>query len=186
MAEYDYALCLFCLSGKENEVVDSIRKKGYGHALFPRKIKHYRNGEEWKPQVVPLVPGYVFVYLTEEEKDCRYKLSDTQDVIRVLGYGDEAASWLRGADLEFAELIWKKNGTIGDVRVAKFGDRVEIVDEDFMHLRDRVVRIDKRKKMILIQADGAGIVNNVWLPYSMVEGCEERATVVPQEAPYSV
>lgn len=171
MSAYDYVLCLFCLSGKEKEAVENIRKMECGVALFPQKIKHFRDKKEWADQPVPLVPGYVFVYMTEAEKESQYKLSGIPEVIRVLSYGDEDISWLQGNDLEFADLIWRKNGLLGEVQTAKIGDRVEVVDNDLMQFHGKVAQVDKRKRMVLIRTEGAGIIDNVWLPYHMVEAC---------------
>ena len=82
--EYDCVLCLFCLSGREKEAVESINRRGCGRALFPLKTKRYRGKNEWLREKAPVLPGYVFVYLTEAEAAHIGSFKELPQVIRIV------------------------------------------------------------------------------------------------------
>lgn len=174
MKEYDCVLCLFCLSGQEREAVASINRRVCGKALFPQKTKCYRAKNEWLNEKAPIIPGYVFVYLKEDEAAHIYSFKEIPQVIRILHYGDEAAWRLSGADLAFADWIWNQNGTLTMIDAVRIGDYIEIVDTELKHLHGRVARMDRRKKTVMLEMDGAGIINHVWLPYQVIQKMDER------------
>lgn len=173
MKEYDCVLCLFCLSGQEKEAVASIHRQGLGKALFPQKTKCYRGKNEWLDEKVPLLPGYVFVYLKEEEAEHIYSFKKMPQVIRILHYGDEGTWRLNGSDLAFADWVWNQKGTVGAVDAVEIGDHIEIVDTELKHLRGRVARMDRRKRTVMLELDGAGMINHVWLPYQVIRKIDE-------------
>lgn len=167
--EYDCVLCLFCLSGQERDVAASVNRLGCGRALFPRKTKCYRGRNEWRREEAPILPGYVFVYLREDETERVYSLKEIPQVIRVLHYGAKEAWRLNGSDLTFADWVWHQNGTVGAMDAVQIGDFIQIVDTELKHLRGRVARMDRRKKTVMLELDGAGIINHVWLPYQVIQ-----------------
>jgi len=168
MNEYDCVLCLFCLSGQEAEAVANINRQGFGKALFPQKTKCYRGKNEWLNEKSPVLPGYVFVYLKEEEAEHIYSFKKLSQVIRILDYGDDGTWRLIGSDRAFADWVWKQNGTINTIDAVQIGDHIEIVATELKHLRGRVARMDRRKKTVMLEMDGAGIIHNVWLPYQVI------------------
>ena len=176
MKEYDCVLCLFCLSGQEEEAVANINRLGFGKALFPQKTKRYRGKNEWLDETAPIIPGYVFVYLMEDEAEHIYSFKDIPQVIRILNYGDEDAWRLNGSDLDFADWVWNQNGTIHTMDAIQLGDHIEIVDTEFKHLRGRVVRMDRRKRAVMLEMDGAGMINHVWQPYQIIQKIEDQSS----------
>lgn len=166
--EYDCVLCLFCLSGREKEAVESINRRGCGRALFPLKTKRYRGKNEWLREKAPVLPGYVFVYLTEAEAAHIGSFKELPQVIRILHYGDEGAWRLSGADLAFADWVWRQNGTISTIDAVQIGDHIEIIDTELKRLRGRVARMDRRKRTVMLEMDGAGMIHHVWLPYRVI------------------
>lgn len=169
MKEYDCVLCLFCLSGKEQEAAASINRQGCGKALFPQKTKYHRGKNEWLNIKAPIIPGYVFVYLREDEAKCVYSFKKIPQVIRILHYGDEDAWRLVESDLAFADWVWRQNGTIDTIDAIQIGDHIEIVDTALKHLHGRVSRMDRRRRTVMLELEGAGMINNVWLPYQVIE-----------------
>ncbi len=169
MKEYDCVLCLFCLSGQEKEAVANVNRQGCGKALLPQKTKRYRGKNEWRNEEVPIIPGYVFVYLKEEETERISSFKEIPQVIRILNYGDKDAWRLKESDLAFAELVWNQNGIINMIDAVQIGDRIKIVDTELKHLRGRVARMDRRRGTVLLEMEGAGMINNVWLPYQVIE-----------------
>ncbi len=174
MKEYDCVLCLFCLSGQEEEAVANINRQGIGKALFPQKTKCYRGKNEWLTEKTPIIPGYVFVYMKEEEAEHIYSFKKLSQVIRILHYGDEDAWQLKGSDRAFADWVWNQNGTIDTIDAIQIGDRIEIIATELKHLRGRVARMDRRKRTVMLEMDGAGMINHVWLPYQVIEKIDER------------
>lgn len=174
MKEYDCVMCLFCLSGQEQVVVAHIDQQKCGKALFPQKTKCYRGKNEWRNEKVPIIPGYVFVYLREDEAERSHLFKEIPHVIRILHYGDGKTWRLNESDLAFADWVWNQNGTIDMIDAIQVGDRIEIADTELKHLHGKVARMDRRKRTVLIQMDGAGIINNVWLPYQVVRKIDDR------------
>ncbi len=174
MKEYDCVLCLFCLSGREEEAVANINRQGFGKALFPQKTKCYRGKNEWLNEKVPIIPGYVFVYLKEDEAEHVRLFKEIPQVIRILHYGDEKAWRLNESDLAFADWVWNQKGTINTIDAVQIGDRIEIFDTELKHLRGRVARMDRRKRTVILEMDGAGIINNVWLPYQVIRKIDDQ------------
>lgn len=173
MAEYDCVLCLFCLTGHEKEVAAGINRGDCGKALFPQKNKCYRGKNEWLNETAPILPGYVFVYLKETEAERIYSFTAIPQVIRLLHYGGEGAWRLHESDRAFADWVWNQNGIVNTINAVQVGDRIEVIDTELKHLHGRVVRMDRRKKTVLIEMDGAGIINNVWLPYQVIQKTDQ-------------
>lgn len=182
MKEYDCVLCLFCLSGQESEVAASIHQHGCGKALYPQKNKCYRGKNEWLQEQVPILPGYVFVYLKEAEVECIHFLNEIPQVIRVLRYGDRDTWRLNESDLAFADWVWNQNGIINTIQAIQIGTRIEIVDTQLKHMRGRVAKMDRRKKTVMIEMDGAGIINHVWLPYQIIQKIDDQQHVGEEES----
>jgi len=175
MNEYDCVGCLFCLSGQEKDVVTRINHRNGGIALFPQKTKFFRGKNQWRKEEVAIIPGYVFVYLKESEADNIYLFKEMSQVIRILHYGDEGAWRLTDSDRAFADWVWKQNGIINTIDAVQIGDHIEIVDTELKHLHGRVARMDRRRRTVMIELDGAGIINNVWLPYQVIQKIENKS-----------
>lgn len=168
-----YVRCLFCSTGNEEAVVAAIHRKGWGQAIFPqRAYNRWRHGE-WLEQLVPLLPGYVFVYSQEEKAPYRQWL-ELRHVIRVLRY-PEGEEWLRGWDLEFAQWLWKLNGKVGVMKALQVGDEIQIVDGVFKSLNGVVARMDRRRKTIQVRLNTQGFIRQIWLTYQVVEKLEAGA-----------
>lgn len=165
--EYRCVRCLFCNTGKEEQVVRLIAEKGWGRAIFPQRMKTVLKDGAWTEAVCPLMPGYVFVYSGEEE-DRLAEFPRLNHVIRVLAYGDGSDA-LMGRDLEFAEWIWSLNGRIEVMKAAQIGDRIEIIDGVFKQLHGTITRMDRRRKTIRVSVEMEGTPKQIWLAYEIVE-----------------
>ena len=175
--------CLFCNTGKEEQVVRIITEKGWGRAIFARRIKTVQKDGAWKEAVYPLLPGYVFVY-SDEEENRRAEFSGLNHVIRVLTYGDGSDA-LTGRDLEFAQWLWSLNGRIEIMKAAQIGDRVEIIDGVFRQLRGTVTRMDRRRRTVRVSLETEGTPKQIWLAYEIVERREETGEGRDGQSPAS-
>lgn len=171
MEGYTHVQCLFCETGKEKRVVEAIHDKQWGHALFAQRVKTVWRDRQWVEEVAPLLPGYVFVYLDQEDGVYRNDLN-IPHVIRVLTYG-EGQDKLTGRDLEFANWLWHMGGQIGVMKAAQIGDRVEITDGVFKELHGTIIRMNRRRKKICVSLDTQGIPMQIWLSYELCEKSEE-------------
>lgn len=169
MTEYGHVLCLFCKTGKEQGVVQAINESGLGRAIYPQRIRrrYSKAHRGYEQERAPLLPGYVFVYLTDGTRAVEWR--QLSGVIRALGYGEGGQDYLAGSDLAFADWLWQRDGAIEGVKVMEAGRRIEIVDSVFRFLRGTITRVDRRKQTCCIELDAGGIIRQVWLPYEMVE-----------------
>lgn len=170
-ANYECVRCLFCRTGKEESVVALVEENGWGRALFAKRMKRLRNGQEWFFKPAPLLPGYVFVYSSGENIPHESFLG-LQDVIRVLQYGPRMDK-LVGRDLEFAHWLWKLNGEVGVMKAVEVGDRVEIVDGAFKQLQGTITKLDRRRKVVRVSLSTDGAIRQIWLAYEIVSSVEE-------------
>lgn len=172
---YQQVICLFCQTGKEGLVAGVINASGWGHAIFPQRVKTVIQKGQWSEAERPLLPGYVFVYNDGQEFDYGsiWRLSG---VIKVLTYDDTGAHQLRGEDLKLADWFWQKSGLIGPVEAVQLGDRVEIVDGVFKQLRGKITRMDRRRKTFCIELEGAGSIRALWLTYQVVKKLEGESS----------
>lgn len=171
MEGYAHVQCLFCETGKEKRVVEAIHEKRWGRALFAQRVKTVWREQRWVEEVAPLLPGYVFVYLDQEDGVYRDALNIPY-VIRVLTYG-EGQDKLTGRDLEFANWLWRVDGQIGVMKAIQEGDRVEITDGVFKELHGTIIRMNRRRKKICVSLDTQGIPMQIWLSYELCEKSEE-------------
>lgn len=165
--KYERVRCLFCNTGKEEQVVRLIAEKGWGRAIFARRIKTVQKNGGWTELASPLLPGYVFVYSAGDEDLCA-ELSGLNHVIRVLTYGD-GTEILTGRDLEFAEWLWSLNGRIDVMKAVQLGDRVEIIDGVFKQLHGTITRMDRRRRIVRVSVETKGAPKQIWLAYEIVE-----------------
>lgn len=167
MAEYRRVRCLFCNTGKEEQIVRLIQIKGWGKALFPQRIKTMFKNGAWTEVVFPLMPGYLFVY-SEGEADRFAGFRSLNHVIRVLTYGD-GSDTLMGRDLEFADWLWSLNGRIEVMQAVQIGDRIEIVDEVFKRLHGTITKMDRRRRTVRVSLETEGTPKQIWLAYEIIE-----------------
>lgn len=165
--EYGSAYCLFCTTGREEQVVRLIHENGWGRAIFASRIKTILRNGAWTKVPVPLIPGYVFLY-TQSEEQCFDELLGLNNVIRMLAY-DDGTRRLFGRDLEFADLIWRLDGQIDVMKAIQVGDRIEIVDGVFKQLHGTVVKMDRRRRTVCVSLESEGALKRIWLAYEIVE-----------------
>ncbi|MDO4354885.1 MAG: hypothetical protein Q4E13_00050 [Clostridia bacterium] len=163
MQEYSYVRCLFCLTGYENDIVQIVNAEQLGIALFPTKVKRFKNKGQWEENIKPLFPGYVFVYSQESYPlNAFYRF---KQVIRPLRYNDDPEGYLKGNDLRFAQWIWEQQGRVEALKAIRVGDRVEIVDGVFQNLNGKVLAMDKRKQAARIELNVVGGIKQIWMSF---------------------
>ncbi len=167
MRGYHTVRCLFCVTGKEENVAYTVHKNGWGRAIFPKRSALVRTNGQWTEISKPLLPGYVFVY-SEEKQVLAHELEAINYVIRVLSY-DAGHEELTERDQEFADWIWRNDGWINPMKAVQIGDWIEITDGIFKQLHGTIVRMDRRKRRFLVSLDGAGMLRQIWMTYVIVD-----------------
>lgn len=173
VATYKHVRCLFCETGREMRVVEQIEHHGYGHAIFPRRVKRIFRGGQWLEECKPLLPSYVFVFTNENTP--AHELYRLPHVLRMLRYDHEPDGYLHGNDRELADVLLQKDGMIGVLEAVKEGSWISITDGLLKQMNGRVLQMDRRKQMAKIQLEVAGNVNQVWLSFECIELKDEKA-----------
>ncbi len=171
--EYTRVQCLFCQTGSEKMVTELINRYGWGRAIFGEKVKVlYRGHGQEERQLLPLLPGYVFVYRGGEmggERQTRSDYLGLDGVIRLLTYGETQQEELMGSDLNFANWLWRCGGRVEVMKAIQVGDRVEINDPLFKELQGTIVRMDKRKKSVTVKLDSKAGDKFITLSFDVVQ-----------------
>ncbi|MCE5343005.1 MAG: hypothetical protein LLF96_05360 [Eubacteriales bacterium] len=118
--------CLFCLTGRETALTETIEKQGFG--LRGRVVCQAKRGTAkgmTRLQTEVLLREYVFL-----EADWIADISGAiprEDGDALLTYSD--GDWrLCGADEEYARWVFRYNGLIGLSKAHRIGDRIRIVE----------------------------------------------------------
>ena len=155
-----HAYCLFCETQRCEDIAEYLQRTTGYRCLSPQIIQR-----KWVKGVAleerhRWLPGYVFIY-TEQPIFPRFR---APGVIRCLG-NDE----LIGRDLEVAEMIYRRDGIIGKIRLAEVGDRCQVADPAWEGLHGTVIKLDRGRKRCCVEFQFDGIRRNVWLGYELVE-----------------
>lgn len=165
------AYCLFCLSGRENDVVSRLQRQGY-RAMSPYVLHwHAENGRLVKRQD-RLLPGYVFFEMDFEGEPDWAPVLAIPSVVRALSYGDGSRT-LRGADAEFLAWLHKCGGTIDITRVVEEGSRIVFVSGPLKDLGGRVAKVNKNRKCVAVDIGDGKMIKRIWCSIEYIERAED-------------
>ena len=177
--------CLFCKSGKEAEVIDRFRTNfPTGEAIYPTRTRIRRVHDAAIEERVPLLPGYVFFQIAEQEPEATgvadailvalLGFSRIDSVLKLLRYSD--GTWrLFGPDDEFAEMLFKSGGNIG-LSTAYFdkGNRIKILDGFLKDYEGYITNVNRKKKTVEVTVNLQGKRAIMWLGYELVEAVPDN------------
>ena len=171
--------CLFCKGGREADV---IRHFGMafpnGRAIAPTRTRIRRSSETAIEERVPLLPGYVFFEIQEDETpahgivDATLKalltFSQIDSVLKLLRYSD--GEWrLLGSDDLFAELLFRAGGNIGVSRACfDKGDRIRILDGFLKDYEGNITSVNRKNRTVGVTVDLQGKKVTMRLGYELV------------------
>ena len=190
-----YRGCLFCKSGKEEEVVQRFEMALPGSkAIFPTRTRIRRKGDVVTEETVALLPGYVFFEVDAQsepaqgsdridgaqaqppEKDpIEATLQDlvrADSILRLLRYSD--GRWqLIGSDDQFAKMLFDAGGNIG-VSQAFFdrGNRIRILNGFLKDYEGSISRVNRKRRTAEVRVDLQGKKVSMWLGYELIEAVE--------------
>lgn len=162
-----YAYCFFCET-QRCKVIAELISRNYWYTCFAPRILQRKwikgvpteEEHDW-------LPGYIFVY-TEERINPRFAIDG---IIRCLGNGE-----LHGQDLEFAGMLYQKNGTIGSVSLVQEGDRCLVADPSWQGMQGTVIKMDRGRRRCCLEFVFDEVRRTIWVGYEMLQPETENKT----------
>ena len=163
--------CVFCVTGKEEIVANSIQKDCPGvHATAVRQVKRRTVSGSTTLVTQIAFPGYVFLE-AEPRNEYVFRVP-RQGVIKLLTTFDHA--WqLYGSDERFARWVFSLNGLISLSKAYREGDRVKVVSGPLKDLEGSILRVDKRNQNGQISLMFNNRMVKTWLGFEFVEKLAE-------------
>jgi len=97
--------CIYCKTGSEAKLVYLLKKDMLDFEnievdlLFPVRILQEKRRGVWRKVEQPLLPGYIFLYLDDEEIFPNYIVRQERDAYKILRNADGSMG-LQGSDEE--------------------------------------------------------------------------------------
>lgn len=160
-----HAYCLFCETQRCRLIAEYI-SRNYGYPCFSPQIiqRKWIRGVATE-EVHQWLPGYLFLY-TEHPVIPRF---DVKGIIRCLGNGE-----LEGRDLAFAEMIYQREGIIGNLLLAEKDGRYRTADPAWAEQSCRVIKLDRGRRRCCIEFEFDGITRTLWAGYETVDSAPEE------------
>jgi hypothetical protein len=76
---------------------------------------------------------------------------------------------LRGADKNFAQLVFKNNGTLGVSKARRIGDKVHMHSGPLKDMEGKIIRIDKHSRNGQVEFNFDNLVWKVWLAFEYMD-----------------
>ena len=155
-----HAYCLFCETQRCGIIAELITRN-YGYRCFSPQIIQRKwvkgvpteKSHDW-------LPGYVFLY-AEEEITPAFPING---IIRCLGKGE-----LTGHDLAFAQMLYRKNGKVGNVAIMQEGNRCVISDSSWEGLHGTICKMDRERRRCCVRFEFDGMARTIWVGYELIE-----------------
>ncbi len=167
-----YAYCLFCETQRCKPIAYLLERYGIADRAFsPQIIKRRRVKGKNVDCPYDLLPGYVFLFSETPLEDFSPFRGITGIIRRI---GDPEEKWaLSAGDLDFAQSLLRKDGTVGQITVFKVGDEVRLDDPLFNGCAGKITRIDYRKQRARVDYHFAGMDCFTWIAVDMIGKKEE-------------
>ena len=177
--------CYFCKSGKEADVIQRFNITfPNGMAIAPTRTRIRRTCDAAIEEHVPLLPGYVFFQITEDESGAQatpdallsglLDFSRIDSVLRLLRYSD--GTWrLLGSDNVFARMMFEAGGNIGLSQACyDEGNRIRILNGFLKDYEGYITNVNRKKKTVEVTVDLQGKKVILWLGYELVASVENH------------
>lgn len=162
--------CLFCITGKEQSIVDQIQTSCPDvRATAMRQLK-YRMCKKVKTQEEAiLLPSYVFFEAPSTmEPSVEFP---RQNIIRILSTDD--GMWqLQGEDERFVKWLFQYDGLLGFSQAYKENDRIRIISGPLKDMEGKIKQVDKRGKSGQVVLSFYGKEISVWLGFELIESIQ--------------
>lgn len=158
--------CIFCRTGNENLLAESLEKEYPGIRVFAAAKKRMRRqGKMLIEEQVPLFPGYLF-FQADADLDVGNMIR-REDVFRILC--DSQGRWqLQGENAAFARALFEQDGVIGFSRAYYEGNRIRITDGMLKMYEGRILRVNRRSNTAQVSVGIAGQEVSLWLGFELI------------------
>ena len=165
--EQCYYGCLFCVTGREEEVARELEQRMGVRAIAPVRQHYFRRQGSFEVLEDRVFPGYVF-FASDDPDIPVQQLSIVERAIRVIRY--DAESWvLRGDDAKLAERLFKCGGVI-ELSRARFVDgRLRILDGFLKPYENDIRKVDRRHRVAMVKTRINDREVEMWLGYFLDE-----------------
>ena len=162
------AYCIQCETGQEARVV-SLLTTNYPELtiLCARQEKHQSRQGVKRLVQVNMLPGYVFLYATEDVP-VRSILSH-HSIFRFLSYGTAGDYALRDGDRDFADWIYRNDGLLSCSQAVQVGTEVRIVSGPLRDSLGTIEKVDRHNRNICLSIPFDGIRRLVWMPFEWTD-----------------
>ena len=159
--------CLFCRSGREERVMDRLRRMGMS-PMAPQVRKAVAGASGSKGgKLARLMPGYVF-FDAEQSPDW-HEVRQIPDVLKVLAYSDGEFA-LRSEDLKYVEWLKSLGGTVEVSLAVRAGTRLEFVSGPLRELNGSIRRVNSKRRVVEVQFGQEGsLLQNVWCSFEYLQ-----------------
>lgn len=159
--------CLFCQTGKEEAVAESIHCACPNVLLTPVRQEKYLSRDGKKSKAIGIaIPGYVFFKARNDEGlVCGFPM---HSVYQLLRYDD--GDWrLRADDAAFAAWLFRYQGILSFSKAYLEGERVQLASGPLKDMEGQVLRIDRRGRSGQIAVHFGKQVFRVWLGFEFIQ-----------------
>lgn len=177
--------CYFCKNGKEADVIRHFNVTfPNGVAIAPTRTRIRRTRDAAIEECVPLLPGYVFFQIREDEsrtpatpdalQSALLDFARMDSVLKLLRYSD--GTWrLFGSDDAFAGMLFETGGNIG-LSQAYYdrGNRIRILNGFLKDYEGNITNVNRKKKTVEVTVDLQGKRAVMWLGYELVVPVENH------------
>lgn len=142
-------------SGKEESVLQFVQKaptgRLMGECFIPRYERKRKRGGVWKVERAILFPGYIFVE-TDKIQEFYFALKELPELTKILRAEDE---WLPLYEEEeqFLQRLMNKEKIVKFSKGYIEGDRVIIKEGPMEGLEGMIKKIDRHKRMAVIEVE---------------------------------
>jgi transcription antitermination factor NusG len=168
-----YAYCLFCETQRCKIIAYLLERYGIAKRAFsPQIIKRARVRGKNVDKPYDLLPGYVFLFSETPLEDFT-PFYGIMGILRRVG-DPEKRFVLSAGDLDFAQNLLRKDGTVGQMTVFKVGDEVRLDDPLFNGVAGKITRIDYRKQRARVDYHFAGMECFTWVAVDVIRDKEKQ------------
>lgn len=173
--------CLFCVTGKEEAVVQQLKEASASvRAVVARREKYLTTQGVKSKTAEVFLPSYVFFEAPKEMTALEW--IPRKNVHRILNYGDGA--WqLCGSDLEFAKWLFHYDGYLAFSKAYQVGNKVHIFSGPLKELEGQIQKVDRRGKSARVVLQFFNMAVSAWLGYELIEPVQDAETAPNEGKP---
>ncbi len=136
--------------------------------MFPlRQLLQKKNGK-WREVMQPVLPGYTFMFLNDEDPFPSMQLRLCPGFYRVLKYTDGSHE-LKGIDLQYVQWMLQNKGLLKPSKVSfDEGNNIRVLSGCMKDMQGKVIKVDKHGKRVVVEFEFAGEMRRVNLSIEIV------------------